>query len=249
MASVASGASEEHVESQRPRAAASAASGAYVQEGKGSESEESVEFASPPPPLMPLRKRPRAAASAAAGGYVQEGMESEESVVVLTEFKPPPVMPRWKRPRAAASAASGAYVQEVQGSESEESVEFAPPPPPWRPLQKRPRAAASAVSGACVQEGMGSEESVDRPRPEASATSRAATGPAKLGDWICKACGNLNFNRRGFCGGRRGACGQSRERNFKPGDWYCSCGNHNMAFRTHCSRTKCGLPREQGEQR
>ena len=77
---------------------------------------------------------------------------------------------------------------------------------------------------------------------------RAATGPAKPGDWICQACGNLNFSRRGFCAGLRGKCGQGRESSWKPGDWYCTCGNHNMAFRTHCNRTKCGLPRAQGEQ-
>ena len=119
------------------------------------------------------------------------------------------------------SEAPGVYVQECMGSE--ESMESGLPP--W----KRPRAAASAAPGVYAKEA-------------------ASRGPAKPGDWICKVCGNLNFNRRGLCAGRHGRCGQKRDSNWMPGDWYCSCGNHNMAFRTHCNRTKCGLPRERGEQ-
>ena len=97
------------------------------------------------------------------------------------------------------------------------------------------------------EESVASEECMESVQPPWK--SRAASGLAKPGDWICTTCGNLNFNRRGFCSGRRGQCGQSRESNFKKGNWYCRCGNHNMAFRTHCNRSKCGLPREQGEQR
>ena len=115
---------------------------------------------------------------------------------------------------------------------SEECMESVPPP--WK------RASAESMGSVASVECM---ESVPPP------WKRAATGPAKPGDWICQACGNLNFSRRGFCAGLRGKCGQGRESSWKPGDWYCTCGNHNMAFRTHCNRTKCGLPREQGEQR
>ena len=98
-------------------------------------------------------------------------------------------------------------------------------------------------------ESMGSVASEECMESVPPPWKRAAIGHAKPGDWICKVCGNLNFNRRGFCAGRHGKCGQTRQSNWKPGDWYCTCGNHNMAFRTHCNRTKCGLPREQGEQR
>ena len=168
----------------------------------------------------------------APGVYAQKRMGSEESMES--------VLPPWKRPRAAASAAPGVYAKECMGSE--ESMETVPPP-------SSRRAAASAASGADVQECMGSVESMESVPPPATRPHAAATGPAKPGDWICKLCGNLNFNRRGFCAGRRGRCGQSRDSNWLPGDWYCSCGNHNMAFRTHCNRTKCGLPRERGEQR
>ena len=139
------------------------------------------------------------------------------------------------------SVAAEERVQESMGSEDTRGKqdEERGGAPGWDKEGERERESMKSVaSEECM-------ESVPPPWKQ----PRAATGPAKLGDWICKKCGNLNFNRRGFCAGRRGKCGQSRASSWKPGDWYCSCGNHNMAFRTHCNRTWCGLPREQGEQR
>ena len=126
--------------------------------------------------------------------------------------------------------------QEQQPDRDEECMESMPPP--WK----------RAASEECMK-SMGSVASEECMESVPPPWKRAAIGRAKPGDWICKVCGNLNFNRRGFCAGRHGTCGQSRQSNWKPGDWYCTCGNHNMAFRTHCNRKKCGLPRAQGEQR
>lgn len=84
------------------------------------------------------------------------------------------------------------------------------------------------------------------------------------GDWNCRSCQHLNFQRRDSCqrcgdprpgdrptadygifsGGGRGASGSSfgfTGPDVRPGDWYCSvgnCGAHNFASRSSCF--KCG---------
>ncbi|KAM7253757.1 hypothetical protein ACFE04_031439 [Oxalis oulophora] len=79
------------------------------------------------------------------------------------------------------------------------------------------------------------------------------------GDWNCRSCQHLNFQRRDSCqrcgdsktgmdfggfGGRSSATnsfGLIIGSDVRPGDWYCSAGNcvtHNFASRSTCF--KCG---------
>ncbi|KAK4277152.1 hypothetical protein QN277_015193 [Acacia crassicarpa] len=74
------------------------------------------------------------------------------------------------------------------------------------------------------------------------------------GDWNCRACNHLNFQRRESCqrcgegrvvGGDYGSFGGGRGfttgPDVRPGDWYCNlanCGAHNFASRSSCF--KCG---------
>ncbi|XP_031103538.1 transcription initiation factor TFIID subunit 15b-like [Ipomoea triloba] len=84
------------------------------------------------------------------------------------------------------------------------------------------------------------------------------------GDWNCRSCQHLNFQRRDSCqrcgeprpggdrggdygsfGGMRGGGGSSfgglTGPDVRPGDWYCAvghCGAHNFASRSSCF--KCG---------
>lgn len=82
------------------------------------------------------------------------------------------------------------------------------------------------------------------------------------GDWNCRSCNHLNFQRRESCqrcgegrpggersgdygsfGGRAGGSsyGFTTGPDVRPGDWYCAignCGAHNFASRSSCY--KCG---------
>ena len=55
----------------------------------------------------------------------------------------------------------------------------------------------------------------------------------------------------GFAGGTasaaNGQCLTPREPSWQPGDWFCRCGNHNLSTRKWCNRSKCQLPRSEGE--
>ena len=66
------------------------------------------------------------------------------------------------------------------------------------------------------------------------------------GDWHCRKCGNHNQHWRGFCNGksRTKPCREPRNANWRPGDWYCACGNFNWSTREYCNRDKCGLYRK-----
>ncbi|CAI9094526.1 OLC1v1030284C6 [Oldenlandia corymbosa var. corymbosa] len=87
------------------------------------------------------------------------------------------------------------------------------------------------------------------------------------GDWNCRSCQHLNFQRRDSCqrcgdprpggdfgsflgGGGRGNSssfgGFSSGPDVRPGDWYCSfgsCGAHNFASRSSCF--KCGALKDE----
>ncbi|KAK8550144.1 hypothetical protein V6N12_038874 [Hibiscus sabdariffa] len=83
------------------------------------------------------------------------------------------------------------------------------------------------------------------------------------GDWNCRSCQHLNFQRRDSCqrcgeprpGGERGDYGSFGGRggssfgftgpDVRPGDWYCTlgnCGAHNFASRSSCF--KCGAAKD-----
>ncbi|XP_076931004.1 RNA-binding protein involved in heterochromatin assembly dri1-like [Bidens hawaiensis] len=83
---------------------------------------------------------------------------------------------------------------------------------------------------------------------------------SRPGDWNCRSCQHLNFQRRESCqrcgetkhggggyGGTRGSMITASAFSFstgpdvRPGDWYCNvgnCGAHNFASRSSCF--KCG---------
>ncbi|XP_051137500.1 uncharacterized protein LOC127255804 [Andrographis paniculata] len=83
------------------------------------------------------------------------------------------------------------------------------------------------------------------------------------GDWNCRACHHLNFQRRESCQrcgdprppagdfyGGRGIAGASAfpftGPDVRPGDWYCAlpnCGAHNFASRSSCF--KCGVAKDE----
>ncbi|KAE9609228.1 hypothetical protein Lal_00020409 [Lupinus albus] len=92
---------------------------------------------------------------------------------------------------------------------------------------------------------------------------------SRPGDWNCRTCNHLNFQRRESCqrcreprgaadlyGGGGGSFGGRSSSSFggfsfttgpdvRPGDWYCSlgnCGAHNFASRSSCF--KCGASKE-----
>ncbi|KAL8166466.1 hypothetical protein V2J09_007965 [Rumex salicifolius] len=89
---------------------------------------------------------------------------------------------------------------------------------------------------------------------------------SRPGDWNCRSCNHLNFQRRDSCqrcGDARsagadfsafratafpsfgGAAGYSSGPDVRPGDWYCAvgnCGAHNFASRSTCF--KCGAYKE-----
>ncbi|KAJ6963345.1 TATA-binding protein-associated factor 2N-like [Populus alba x Populus x berolinensis] len=80
------------------------------------------------------------------------------------------------------------------------------------------------------------------------------------GDWNCRSCQHLNFQRRDSCqrcgdprsagdfggfGGRGGSSLGFTGSDVRPGDWYCTagnCGAHNFASRSSCF--KCGVYKE-----
>ena len=94
---------------------------------------------------------------------------------------------------------------------------------------------------------------------------------SRPGDWNCRSCSHLNFQRRESCqrcgegrpagdqrggdygggfggrsGGGGGAFGFTTGPDVRPGDWYCGVGNcnaHNFASRANCY--KCGASKEE----
>ncbi|KAF5726917.1 zinc finger family protein [Tripterygium wilfordii] len=80
---------------------------------------------------------------------------------------------------------------------------------------------------------------------------------SRPGDWNCRSCQHLNFQRRDSCqrcgdtrsgvdfgafGGRGGSSLGFTGSDVRPGDWYCTagnCGAHNFASRSSCF--KCGV--------
>ncbi|KAG8381902.1 hypothetical protein BUALT_Bualt05G0021100 [Buddleja alternifolia] len=83
------------------------------------------------------------------------------------------------------------------------------------------------------------------------------------GDWNCRSCQHLNFQRRDSCqrchdprpgdhapsyGGRHApsSFGFTTGPDVRPGDWYCAvanCGAHNFASRSTCF--KCGALKDE----
>ncbi|KAJ8751890.1 hypothetical protein K2173_026101 [Erythroxylum novogranatense] len=90
---------------------------------------------------------------------------------------------------------------------------------------------------------------------------------SRPGDWNCRSCQHLNFQRRDSCqrcggprpsergdfygsfGGRSGGSSSfvfNTGPDVRPGDWYCTvgnCGAHNFAIRSSCY--KCGASKDE----
>ena len=100
-----------------------------------------------------------------------------------------------------------------------------------------------------VPDASGSSSSSKTWRPDRiveGEVSQMPWRPFLAGDWRCTRCGNHNMHWRGYCFGQHGRCRNPRDANFRPGDWYCQCGNLNLYYRTHCNRNKCGRSRADG---
>merc|ERR1711879_187727 len=71
----------------------------------------------------------------------------------------------------------------------------------------------------------------------------------KPGDWVCPACGDLQFARNAQCrkcgAGHPDPTSLTPQNQMKPGDWSCpSCGDHQFARNQQCRR--CGTPNPGG---
>lgn len=139
-----------------------------------------------------------------------------------------------------------------------------PDPTDW--LKVAAKAAAEPEDEVEVQAEEEWEEPVPAPkvakRPRAEkptpAAAAAASGvEAKAGDWVCEACGDLQFARNNTCRmcgaprpkasytlnvGKPGGKAEGKAQGMKPGDWICdSCGDMNFARNVTCR--KCGAER------
>ena len=135
---------------------------------------------------------------------------------------------------------SAFYVQNVPEVRQSQEPQHPPPPPPG---QLHPGVPARLVP----------EPPSDPPPWRVDAIVRGEESqvpwrPFLKGDWRCRECANHNMHWRGYCFGQHGRCRAPRDASFRPGDWYCNCGNFNLQHRTHCNRTRCSMSREVGEQ-
>ena len=147
-------------------------------------------------------------------------------------------------------AQSGVRIDPSSSSGAQRPSAAAPPTssaPVASMASKDELAAAPSTSSTPSQaEAMASVASMEESAAPTRATGEAA--PFLPGDWICRTCGNHNFQKRGFCNGNRTRCQEPHDGNFKPGDWYCLCGNFNFASKQRCNRSICRRWRHQGEQ-
>jgi len=128
--------------------------------------------------------------------------------------------------------------------------------------------SAAAAGGALASGAFGGGHGFGAPQP-AAAFNVAAMG-GKPGDWVCPACGDLQFARNASCrrcGGPKpadaglGGCAApagmlamapmgamgAMPGGMKPGDWSCpQCGDHQFARNETCRR--CGGPKPVGAQ-
>ncbi|KAJ3693245.1 hypothetical protein LUZ60_008725 [Juncus effusus] len=88
-------------------------------------------------------------------------------------------------------------------------------------------------------------------------SEKETAGEGRENDWICPACGNVNFSFRTVCNMRK--CNTPRPENAGPksenskgseqqktpeGSWKCEkCENINYPYRTKCNRQNCGAER------
>merc|ERR1719343_1415123 len=90
---------------------------------------------------------------------------------------------------------------------------------------------------------------------------QAKMNGAKPGDWLCPACGDLQFAKNAACrkcgqpsplgqgagalAPSAGGCGGGAVAKLKPGDWVCpNCSDHQFAKNEACR--KCGTPKPEG---
>mmetsp|Transcript_20910 Transcript_20910/g.43415 ORF Transcript_20910/g.43415 Transcript_20910/m.43415 type:complete len:230 (-) Transcript_20910:106-795(-) len=97
----------------------------------------------------------------------------------------------------------------------------------------RPGSQMTPMPGGALQQAMVQGALELSTGDQSSLPSR----PARMGDWICSHCGNLNFADRAFCNMRK--CSAPRALT----EWVCSCGNANYADRLVCNMRKCGATR------
>ena len=199
----------------------------------------------------------------AGAGSLQSTATPRPALAILASNAKWPQPPR--RPALAVFAVSaevgaGSPPWRQQSSQSQSMADPRPTPKPKRALQspgrspqQTKRALESPERSPQHLKRMQSAASAPSEPPPAHILARAArTVESSMtahmnNDWTCQTCGNVNWFRRGYCIGGQGRCSRPREATWMPGDWFCTCGNHNLKHRTRCNRSRCSLPRARGE--
>jgi hypothetical protein len=162
--------------------------------------------------------------------------------------RPAPAPPRQQSPQSPQSMADARPTLAPPCQQSKRALRS-----PERPPKHLNRLRSCSGLRTAAAHVLASAPSTSSEQPPAHVLARAArtressTTAQMNNDWTCPTCGNVNWFRRGYCIGGRGQCLRPREATWLPGDWFCSCGNHNLARRTVCNRSKCTLSRVQGE--
>jgi hypothetical protein len=163
----------------------------------------------------------------------------------------PMLAPACPRPTQAPSCQ-----QSPPSSPSVSSLRSPPSSPSMR--DRRPMQAPSTLPRLSSPEHPPQPKKRSAPSPRSErhlqakwARTRESRARATINnDWTCPTCGNVNWFRRGHCIGGRNQCRTPRETGWVPGDWFCNCGNHNLAAETsatdrtassHGSRARCAV--------
>ena len=232
---------------QRPRppcASTSSSRAAAVAEAPGLPRMPSKPLASPDPPLAS-----RSSSSAAAA----EAPDLPPKPSKRPALGPPPDPPLASRPSSEAA-------MEAPDLPPKQSQRLPPEIVVRVVVETRGSSSSTAAVESPCQQSQRSLQSQRQWEPSAppdpppahirakwNRTQESSKKAQMDNDWTCPTCGNVNWFRRGYCIGGRGQCSTPREATWLPGDWFCTCGNHNLARRKVCNRSNCSLPRSKGE--
>ena len=175
----------------------------------------------------PKQMAPKAKAPAVPRALIAKALDEKEKRL---QHPSPAVVPK------------GSVAKEFPVSKPMPSKEKAPsasPPPPSKSVRGQKRSVPSG-------------QSEPLPQPPSRAKAEQRYGPDWVagaewqdGDWQCRLCGNHNWRQWRLCG----ICKAPRDADLRIGaDWYCKCGNFNLARRQVCNRSHCQRPRQGNEQ-
>ena len=230
-----------------PVAAASEVDDVCEEEETAEEEEQSLQSMADPRPTLALPVKRQSVEKWAHEKRIDVVMES------MADPRPTlaPPRPKWSQPPQSTATPRPALAPPRQQSpQSPQSM--ADPRPTLAPPRQQSQRALQSPERPPRHLKRSAPSAPSEPPPahvlaRAARTRESSTTAQLNNDWTCPTCGNVNWFRRGYCIGGRGQCLRPREATWLPGDWFCSCGNHNLARRTVCNRSKCNLPRAQGE--